>query len=137
MAGSPSARFPSRFDQAVPPPADGRIIQDNVSGGWAGTGVSPAGESNGRAGGPPIAGRSENLAATWRFISDLWSRALDSARIVFEELDRSRAASRRYDELRTGRGTNLALRGRKSNARQVFVEIYAGTDGKVHRLTRR
>ena len=58
-------------------------------------------------------------------LNGFWSRLQASARIAFEEMDRSRVASTRYDELRTGWSTDLPFRERGSKARQVFVEIYA------------
>jgi hypothetical protein len=59
-------------------------------------------------------------------VSDFWPRMLAAARIVSEEFDRSRAAERRYHELRTRLAAGLPAGGRGGKARQVFTEIYAG-----------
>jgi len=69
--------------------------------------------------------RSGQTAPAPQFFSVLWPRVLQPVRLVVEELHRSLVASRRYEELRTGRGTDLPLRDRGSKARQVFVEMCA------------
>ena len=73
---------------------------------------------------------SGDSAAAWRFISGLSSPLLTSIRIVLEEMDRATAASRRYQELKTGRATDLPRQGPGSKARQVFIEIYDGPDAR-------
>jgi hypothetical protein len=73
-----------------------------------------------------IAGRSRHLAAASRLFSDLLSRPLHLIRIWSEERHRARAATKRCEELRIGRGTALSFRDRVSKTRQVFDETYAG-----------
>src|SRR5687768_14082698 len=58
-------------------------------------------------------------------VADFWPRMVAAARCVSEELDRSRAAERHYDALRTGRAAAFPPGGRGGKARQVFTEIYA------------
>ena len=71
------------------------------------------------------------IAPAPRFLSVLWARVLQPVRLVVEELHRSLAAARRYEELRTRQGTDLPRRGRGSQARQVFVELYADAPMKA------
>ena len=75
--------------------------------------------------------RSGQMAPARHFVSILLSRALQPVRLIVEELHRSFAAARRYEELRTRRGAGSPLRGRGSKARQVFVEIYADAEIKA------
>jgi hypothetical protein len=61
-------------------------------------------------------------------VSDFWPRMPAAARIVFEEFHRSRAAERRYDDLRTRLAAAWPDGGRGGKARQVFNEIYASAN---------
>ena len=63
--------------------------------------------------------------AAFQFFWNFLSRALEYGEAFFEELDRGRAAANRYEELRTGRATNLRLGERGNKARRLFAEIYA------------
>ena len=74
--------------------------------------------------GVAIAGRRRRSAAP-QFFSSLASRVLELARIWLTELDRGLAAADRYEQLRTGRATDMPLPDRGSKARRIFAEIYA------------
>ena len=57
-------------------------------------------------------------------VTDFWPRLRSTARSLSEEMVRSLAAARRYDQLRTRPAADPASsRGRA--ARQVFTELYA------------
>ena len=81
--------------------------------------------------GRSIIGQSEQLAAGSRFFSHLLSRVLEAGRLWSDELDRSLAATQRYEQLRIRPGTDLSLRDRASKARAVFVEMYASEENSL------
>lgn len=71
-----------------------------------------------------IAGHFRN-SAPFRFFANLLAWAPRFVRAWREEQDHALAAARRYDELRSGRTTDVPLHDRASKARRVFAEIYA------------
>ncbi len=76
-------------------------------------------------------GQYEHVAAESRFFSHLLSRMLGASRLWSDELDRSLAATQRYEQLRIRPGPDLSLRDRASKARAIFAEMYAKE--KLHR----
>ena len=61
--------------------------------------------------------------AASRFFPELW-RTLQT---WSEELNRALAAAHRYEDLTSRLRTGVPLRDRGAKARQVFLEMYAGT----------
>ena len=58
-------------------------------------------------------------------VTDFWPRLRCTARTLSEEMARSLAAARRYDQLRARPAADPASSGRGRAARQVFTELYA------------
>ena len=71
------------------------------------------------------AGPFISSAVVSRFFLDALSRTACGVRTWREERHHAFAATRRYAKLRTGRETDLPLRDRGSQARQIFIEMYA------------